>query len=150
MSFKPPLTVGDSIKNKQLMDIFKCSPQGGMRRSHKTNTLILISDHTKSIYEDRWIDKNFHYTGMGLRGDQSIDASQNKTLAESHTNNVDLFLFEVFQEGNYLFQGQIELAGPPYQEQQPDIEGNLRKVWIFPLKQMDESLFKPLPETIIF
>lgn len=52
-----------------------------MRRSISTNTLVIVSDHTKSIYEDRWIGNVFHYTGMGLTGDQRIDATQNKTVA---------------------------------------------------------------------
>lgn len=33
-----------------------------MRRSHKTNTLVLIFDHT--MYDDNWEDNVLHYTGM--------------------------------------------------------------------------------------
>jgi 5-methylcytosine-specific restriction protein A len=120
-----------------------------MRRSLKTKTLVIVSDHTKSIYEDRWIGELFHYTGMGLRDNQTINSTQNKTLAESPSSDIEVFLFEVFQQGNYLFQGRVELADHPYQEKQPDIDGILRNVWIFPLKQVDETLIKPLPETVI-
>ena len=67
-----------------------------MRRSTKTGTLVVVSDHTKSIYEDRWVDDTFHYTGMGLEGDQNINYSQNRTLSESTNNNIEVFLFEVF------------------------------------------------------
>ncbi|MBO8136759.1 MAG: HNH endonuclease [Desulfotomaculum sp.] len=121
------------------MDIFKCSNSGGMRRSHRTNSLVIVSDHTKSIYEDRWVDGIFHYTGMGLEGDQSLDYAQNKTLAQSHTNGVNVYLFEVFEPQKYVFIGQVELAGEPYQEQQPDANGNLRTVWVFPLKLVDAA-----------
>ena len=79
MSFDHGLTVGNNINNDQLTEIFKCSPQGGMRKSNTTNTLVLVSDNTRGIYEDRWINDILHYTGMGLEGDQSLEYSQNKT-----------------------------------------------------------------------
>ena len=36
-----------------------------------------------------------------------------------------------------------------YQEEQSDVDGNLRKVWIFPLRKADTSEAKPLPEAVI-
>ena len=149
MSFNHGLNPGDTIDNDQLRGIFKCSPQGGMRRSLRTETLVTVSNHTRSIYEDRWIDNTLHYTGMGLEGDQDINSAQNKTLAESGTNGVDVFLFEVFEAGNYIFQGKVELAEAPYQENQPDVNGNLRKVWKSPVKITDHATAIPLPESII-
>ena len=133
MSFDDGLNLGDVIDNDQLISIFKCSPQGGMRRSLRTNSLVIVSNHTRAIYEDRWIHDTLHYTCMGLEGDQNINAAQNKTLAESGGNGVDDFLFEVFEAGSYIYQGEVALAEEPYQEDQPDVNGNLRKVWIFPL-----------------
>ena len=133
MNFDPGLMPGDTINNDRLTEIFRCSPQGGMRRSLTTNTLVLVSDHTRGIYEDRWINDVLHYTGMGLDGDQNIDSAQNKTLAESTSNDVNVFLFEVFDAGKYIFQGQVQLYGAPYQEEQPDKNGKPRRVWIFPL-----------------
>ena len=38
MGFEPGLKPGDKVTNDVLTDIFKCGPQGGMRRSH-TNKL---------------------------------------------------------------------------------------------------------------
>jgi 5-methylcytosine-specific restriction enzyme A len=105
-----------------------------MRRSHQTNTLVIVSDHTKAIYEDRWINDTFHYTGMGLEGDQSLGFAQNKTLSESQVSGIEVFLFEVFEQGNYTFIGKVELAGNSYQEDQLDKNENLRKVWVFPLR----------------
>lgn len=66
MSFDPGLAPGQEIDNSRLCDIFQCSTQGGMRRSRKTNTLVIVSNHVPSIYEDRW-DSNdvLHYGGMG-------------------------------------------------------------------------------------
>jgi 5-methylcytosine-specific restriction protein A len=134
METKEKLIPGTIIDNDRLTRIFKCSPQGGMRRSHATNALVLISDHTKAIYDDRWIADTFHYTGMGLQGDQRLEFSQNKTLYESRANGVELFLFEVFTPREYVFIGPVSLAGEPYREQQPDSNNAIRNVWVFPLK----------------
>ncbi len=35
------LTVGDTITNAELTGIFKCGPQGGMRRSLRTDSLVI-------------------------------------------------------------------------------------------------------------
>lgn len=113
-----------------------------MRRSKTTNTLVLISDHTKNNpYRDKWYGEIFHYTGMGLTGDQSFSYRQNKTLSESESNGVEVHLFEVFDsiEPKYEYQGIVKLADVPYMSKQPDAAGNLRKVCIFPLKKVDKN-----------
>ncbi|PHM64185.1 restriction endonuclease [Xenorhabdus stockiae] len=128
------LKSGDEFNNKQVCEIFGCSPQGGMRRSHGKNTLILVSNHIKSIYDDRWDGNILHYTGMGSKGDQSLTFSQNKTLFESKYNGVKIHLFEVFKDKKYTYVGEVELADETYTEKQPDIEGNERLVYVFPIK----------------
>ena len=125
---------GEILNNDELREIFKCSPQGGMRRSLETNTLVIVSNHVQSIYDDRWIDDVFHYTGMGQNGNQSLTFAQNKTLAESNSNGVEVHLFEVEKEKEYIYQGQVMLAGAPYQETQTDASDADRQVVIFPLK----------------
>ena len=127
---------GDVINNEELTELFKCSTQGGMRRSHKTNTLVLVSNHVKSIYSDRWFGKELHYTGMGSSGDQTL-GTQNKTLYESNLNGVEVHLFEVFELREYTYQGVVVYNGKGYQENQTDIDGNQRKVWMFPLELKD-------------
>lgn len=74
------------------------------------------------------------YTGMGLSGDQSIDYAQNRTLAESRTNDIDVHLFESFEQKDYIYSGQVQLVGDPYYERQKDEAGNERQVVTFPLK----------------
>jgi 5-methylcytosine-specific restriction protein A len=145
MKFDPTIPRGQIVDNEQLCSIFKCSPQGGMRRSLKTNTLVLVSNHVASIYDDRWIGDVFHYTGMGQLGDQSLEASQNKTLAQSATNGVAVHLFEVDRDGEYRYQGRVQLADKPYQETQPDQNDQPRQVWVFPLR-LDEGHPTPLSE----
>jgi 5-methylcytosine-specific restriction enzyme A len=139
MPFDLQLTKGQTINNQDLQTIFKCSPRGGMRRSLTTNSLVIISDHTRGFYKDRWENGVLHYTGMGLTGDQSLDFQQNKTLARSDSNGVAVFLFEVTEEGKYVYQGQVQLAKEPYQETQPDQDDQPRKVWMFPVQLVDKS-----------
>jgi len=140
MAFDPKLNYGDELSNDNLRNIFKCSPQGGMRKSNKTNTLLLISDNTQNYYNDRWDGDIFYYTGMGLEGDQSITFMQNKTLAESNINGVDVFLFEVNSPRVYTFIGKVKLVGKPFKENQPDKNNNLRSVWVFPLKLVNQII----------
>ncbi|WP_462180198.1 HNH endonuclease [Pseudoalteromonas gelatinilytica] len=125
---------GDVLNNAELCAIFLCSPQGGMRRSHKTNTLVIVSNHVKSIYDDRWDNGVLHYTGMGTNGDQSLDFAQNKTLAESNESQIQVHLFEVFVELEYIYIGTVSLAAEPYFEKQLDQNNLPRMVCVFPLK----------------
>lgn len=144
---------GDVVNNEELTELFKCSTQGGMRRSHKTNTLVLVSNHVKSIYSDRWFGKELHYTGMGSSGNQTL-GTQNKTLYESNLNGVEVHLFEVFELREYTYQGVVVYNGKGYKENQTDIDGNQRKVWMFPLELKDgkpvrvnDTVIKKLQET---
>ena len=57
---------------------------------------------------------------MGKTGDQDLEYMQNKTLAESNTNGIEVHLFEVFEPNKYIYQGIGVLAGDPYQEEQYD------------------------------
>jgi len=130
MSFNPNLGYGENLTNKQMYKLFKCSNAGGMRRSKKTNTLVLISDHTKSFYEDLWKDDDLLYTGMGLSGNQSLDYMQNKTLFNSNENGVDVHLFEVDKPTIYTYIGKVILSREPYKDKQVDTDGNKRNVWM--------------------
>ena len=128
------LLPGQKFTNNQVSEFFQCSTQGGMRRSLKTNSLVLISNKVKSIYQDRIIGNNIYYTGMGQTGNQSLNGTQNKTLNESHSNGVNIHFFEVLEEKVYEYIGEVFLAAKPFQEIQPDSNNTNRSVWIFPLQ----------------
>ena len=134
MSFKPSFSISTIVENKDIIQEFQCGNMGGMRRSTKTNSLVIISDHTKGLYEDKWYGEILHYTGMGKSGDQDLFFMQNKTLAESRTNGVDVYLFEVLEAGRYIYKGLVELCEKPYQETQNGDDGIPRKAWMFPIK----------------
>jgi 5-methylcytosine-specific restriction protein A len=133
------LIKGQTIDNTKLCEIFRCSPQGGMRRSHRTNTLVIVMNHAKSIYNDKWEENILYYTGMGSEGDQSFEFIQNKTLFESNENNIKVLLFEVFKNKEYTFVGRVELIEKPYFSNQLDKNWKNRKVCIFPLKIVEEE-----------
>jgi 5-methylcytosine-specific restriction protein A len=48
-------------------------------------------------------------------------------------------LFEVFEQNRYVYAGRVTLAAPMETEQQPDDAGNLRKVFVFPLKLVEAN-----------
>lgn len=142
--FEPGLEIGQVLKNNDICNIFKCGNMGGLRRSKATNTLVVVSDYTKGLYHDKWIDGVLHYTGMGKIGDQDINWAQNATLAACGSNGVDVHLFEVIDVGEYVYCGRIELVDKPYIDMQSDEDGNRRKVWIFPIRPVpDNDVRKP-------
>ncbi|MDO4507912.1 MAG: NUDIX domain-containing protein [Candidatus Saccharibacteria bacterium] len=132
------LVRGATYDNAKLSHIFCVSSQGGMRKSNKSNSLVLIARHDESNpYDDNWKDGEFHYTGMGLSGDQDVDYKQNKTVKESRSNGVNMHLFESFDGNEYIYRGKVELCSDPYFETQKDEFGKPRKVIKFPLKLVD-------------
>lgn len=138
MTMTRPLAINEVVNNQQLCEVFLCAPQGGMRKSNRTNTLTLISDKTK-LYDDRVDGEIYHYTGMGQNGNQKM-SGQNLTLAESDQNGVEIHFFEVMKQKEYTYRGQVELAGAPYQDQQKGQNGSQRLVWIFPLRLKDSNV----------
>ncbi|MCM3730106.1 HNH endonuclease [Fictibacillus nanhaiensis] len=143
MSFQHNLNPSHVLTHRELIETFQVSASGGMRPSKKNGTLVLISDHTNGLYDDRWVEDVFHYTGMGQKGDQNLNYSHNKTLNNSDSLGVTVYLFEVFKPNNYIYQGEVYLAGEPYQESQHDADEKLRLVWVFPLK-LKEGQQEPL------
>jgi 5-methylcytosine-specific restriction protein A len=134
MKFEPGLAIGQVISNSELTRIFQCGNMGGMRRSKAINSLVLIADHTKDFYEDRWVNGMLLYTGMGLIGNQSLDYKQNKTLANHMNTGIQVFLFEVSLKGKYTYKGEVFLCDIPFQMPQEAFNGSVRKVWMFPLQ----------------
>ena len=141
MDFNPGLRIGQIINNRELVEIFKCGIMGGMRRSKATNTLVIVTDHTKKLYKDKWKDGVLYYTGMGKVGDQDLYWGQDATLANYSKNGVDVHLFEVMNSGEYTYCGLVELVGKPYADTQTDEDERERKVWIFPIRPISYNNF---------
>lgn len=129
--------IGDSYTRDEIMASFKVSGQGGMMRSHATNTLVLISNHSKSLYDDHWYGGVMRYTGMGQIGNQNLYHAQNKTLLESNKNGITVHFFEIFKDTikrKYVYKGIVKLVGSPFTEKQLDAANNYRLAWIFPIR----------------
>ncbi|EGO88341.1 hypothetical protein G8S49_10870 [Clostridium botulinum C] len=84
MSFQHGLIQGQYYTTYEIQHTFKHNRFRGMRYSKTTKTLVLIVNHVKSIYEDKWDGDILYYTGMGKYGDQSLEFMQNKTLAKKY------------------------------------------------------------------
>ncbi len=125
---------GEDYTNQEIVEAFKCGNMGGMRKSKQTNTLVIFDKHGQCYHADEWQGDTLNYTGMGKTGDQRIDYSQNKTLAESNTNGIKLHLFESHTPGAYNYSGEVELAADPFTATEPDVNGHDRTVIKFPLR----------------
>jgi 5-methylcytosine-specific restriction protein A len=123
-----------SFTNKEVSEIFKVSPQGGMRISRTNNCLVLIHKINDNFYADRWQDDILYYLGHGQVGDQEMKRA-NKALLESQSNNMQVFLFESHKKNDYRYVGRVLLAKEPFTKQDTDINGEYRKVIVFPLKK---------------
>lgn len=134
------LEIGKEYSNAEIVEIFKVGMMGGMRRSHSKNALVLISFHDgiERIYNDYWKDDILYYTGHGQSGDQEL-GGQNKTLAESDSNGITVYLFEMYYSQRYQYRGIVKLAAKPFTETECDVDGIERKVWKFPLKLVNTS-----------
>lgn len=143
---------GKTYTNNFISMIFLCSYQGGMRKSNRKNALVLFAVHNNPLYSDEWkSDGTLHYTGMGTTGEQSLTYMQNRTLLESQTNGVEVYLFESYSDNEYIFTGRVELAAAPYisSKPEPDADGNLRKVAKFPLRIADGGTIAPIDLDVI-
>lgn len=124
----------DAFTNKEVAEIFKVSPQGGMRISRTNNCLVLVHKTNDDFYADSWQDDTLYYVGHGQIGDQQMKMS-NKALNESHQNNMQVFLFESPKKDVYRYEGRVYLAAEPFMKQDVDINGDYRNVIVFPLKK---------------
>lgn len=139
MVFDPGISIGAELTNEEMRTLFRCGNMGGMRRSKQTGTLVIISDETKGLYRDVWKNGVLHYTGMGKVGDQVLQGNQNGTLFYSDTNGVEVHLFEVLEKAVYTYRGVVELVDNPYKSRQPDDNGAMRDVWMFPVAPISEQ-----------
>ena len=72
---------GDITDNSALRKDFAVGNMGGIRRSRQNNLLVIVSDHTKALYDDHW---------EGQRSPLHRHGSQGTTKSSVFTNNVPL------------------------------------------------------------
>lgn len=145
--FNAGIEIGETIKNSELVNLFKCGIMG-TRHSLSTGTLVLVIDKSKGFYLDKLKNGLIYYTGMGKTGNQELKGNQNLTLYNSNSNGVELHMF-IAENGEYEYIGIVKLVKEPFQEIQQDINGDLRKVWIFPLKAISNKSLQQNKDTFI-
>lgn len=121
----------DILSEEDITNIFKISNQGGIRKSNRTYSIVLISDEN-SIYNDSKIENGkVIYTGHGTKTDQLMK-SGNLLLANSIQNDIPLYFFKKVKKSVYCYQGKFILDRLPYQELENGI-----LVYKFPLRLID-------------
>ena len=132
------LAIGNAYTNSEIMVVFNVKNVGGLRKYNKLNALVIIAIYNKELYNDYWTkDGILNYTGMGKKGNQSINFAQNKTLNNSKRNDTKLYLFECYKKNEYYYRGEVELAGSYFYDKELDKDGKVRSVIKFPLKLKD-------------
>ncbi|MCI8589755.1 MAG: hypothetical protein HFE77_03480 [Clostridiales bacterium] len=119
--------------------------QSGITMATKAKAILLFKNE-EELYEDFFYPKGFYdyclYTGIGRTGHQ--DSIQNysydlNVAVMSHKQqNKPLLLFEK-RKGNYCFIGEYQLT-ETHQNVQPDDNNNLRRVFVFHLKKISDSI----------
>lgn len=142
------LEIADTLTYEEVNALFGGNPQSGIRTPVDRDLVAVINKHTDPFYEDKWIDGILHYTGQGRKGDQELTRA-NRRLADAAEAGQPVYLLEVFENGTYIFQGEVELCGDVYRERQLDDDNAERNVLMFPLKpklahiQEDDTILSP-------
>lgn len=145
---KPPrlsmFLVDHVFTNGQLSDVFGVSNSGGIRysgKAEKPRWVVFISGaiQVKSSvpYRDRWDGNLFHYTGEGLRGDQTLTRG-NLALKSSIENGCPIYGFEKLAPDRYKYLGRFRVVDIG-EERQPDADGNDRRVYVFRMERVKQK-----------
>jgi hypothetical protein len=144
-------TVGETYTNDQIRFSLDLENLGGIRPSLDSDrtvrhvAIMTAAEDSGRLqienpYRDRIEGNILIYTAGGREGDQVL-TGRNKRLVEQYSAPTPFFGFANIGRQTYRFLGLLELLRH-YQENQTDIRGALRKVWVF------EFLIHSQPETI--
>lgn len=116
-----------TFTNKQIMDTYKVGNQGGIRKSNKTQCVVLIINPGVHKYSDSFMGPTvINYDGAFRKGSKDqVMKYQNKMLAETNLP-IHVYYGKLDQ---YRYIGEYERFGP-YQTVY-NAEGH--KVFVFPL-----------------
>lgn len=129
IKYDPKIPTGSILSSNDIKNKFDVSSKRNIRKSKSKNLIVIISDHTKPTYNDKWYGNVIHYTLT----------KQNKTLVDAIENDTSIYLCEIFEKDKYIFHGKVELIQEPFQKKQIDFNGMLQKVLVFPLKIIDNK-----------
>ncbi len=132
--------VGETYTNDQIRFSLDLENLGGIRpaldgKRAVRHVAIMTAEEAsgrlqaENPYRDRIEAGVLIYTAQGREGDQAL-SGRNKRLVEQYTIPTPFFGFANIGRQTYRFLGLLELLRH-YQENQTDMRGNLRKVWVF-------------------
>ena len=127
------LKSGDVVTNKEIAELFLCSNQGGIRKSNRTKSVIVIAKFIECSYNHKKDGDILRFVGMGKKGDQELKRG-NKALAEAKEIGYKIHLFEMYVEGEYTYCGEVGIVGELDREEEVDESGEVRSVIVFPLR----------------
>ena len=147
--------VGEHYTNDQIRFSLDLENLGGIRpsvdaRGNVKHLAVLTADvdsgklRIENPYCDRIEQDVLVYTAQGKAGDQNI-SGRNKRLIEQYSVPIPFFGFSNIGKQTYRFLGLLELLRH-YQETQPDIQGQLRKVWLFEFRIHENPNVIPIDE----
>jgi hypothetical protein len=138
--------VGETYTNDQIRFSLDLENLGGIRPSLDSAgrvrhvAIMTAADspgraQTENPYHDRIEGDVLLYTAQGREGDQVL-SGRNRRLIEQYEIPTPFFGFVNIGRQTYRFLGLLELMRH-YQEDQSDMRGNLRRVWLFEFRIHD-------------
>jgi 5-methylcytosine-specific restriction protein A len=118
--------------------------QGGILTPREVPLVVVVTGEEGRAYgyEDHWDDEGvFHYYGAGQEGDMAF-VRGNVALRDHADNGEDVHLFE-HEPGRLRYVGQFVVAGWNWQDDVPDVNGDLRRAIVFDLVALDDELASP-------
>lgn len=127
------------FSHSELFTTFGVGSQGGIRYSGTPDSprlVVFVTRATKDAqdhpYHDRWEGEVLHYTGEGLKGDQTLTKG-NLALNHNLEHDYPLFGFSNLAPNKYQYLGRFKVESVSH-EQQVDMQGFPRQVYIFHMK----------------
>jgi 5-methylcytosine-specific restriction protein A len=151
------LRTGDVLSNIEISRIFDVCTRRGIRYSGNLRTgirhvvLITVLNKTpeeslENPYNDRFEGNLLLYTGEGRVGDQRM-VRGNLVLKMQIEKGFPIYVFEKKSPGRYMFLGRFNVEGLRTEEQL-DVKGEKRTVFVFMLRKVADSILLPLSKRV--
>ena len=139
--------IGKDYKRTELHDEYGGNYQNGISRSRKYPLIFIFTNPFKKsdIYEDKWEDEVFYYSGEGTLGDMTFTRG-NKSIRDHHVDDNKLFLFQKTKKsGFWTFVDEFNYTGYQFYNC-PDRNGDIRKGIQFKLLSITKDFSKSIED----
>ena len=144
------LAPGDTINRSDLHARYGGSGRGGMAPSRSSPNVFIFTDPAvgnRHGYYDGWVGDIFHYTGMGQRGDQEMEAGNRALLRHTEDGRAVRLFRGVGGDVTYLGEFELDAARPWYRmDAQETGGGQTRQVIVFRLVPQGDVIHDPADE----